>query len=431
MTWRIEHRDCIEAMPVLADASIDAVVCDPPYGLEFMGREWDRLAGTPGYNERGRITDRPDAQVPYGRGGGVNSYQAGRPMQDWHEAWAREALRVLKPGGYLLAFGGSRTAHRLAAGVEDAGFEIRDEIMWLYGTGFPKAANPGRQLADEHRHPGDFRHREAAAWEGHGTALKPGHEPIVVARKPLAATVARNVLEHGTGALNIDGCRVGHASADDLAASQAKNPGREDVVTSGVYGAGRPQQRVNAAGRWPANVVLTHAEDCREACVEGCPVGELDRLGGVSRFFYTAKTSAAERNAGLDGFERRDGRGYAGGPLNRPEHESSDGAQRSGARSPRANTHPTVKPLALMRWLVRLVTPPGGVVLDPFAGSGSTGCAAVLEGFDFLGIERQDTELEPFVSIAVARVAWWEGNPEGLASAREREAVAEAGQLEL
>jgi DNA modification methylase len=409
-------------MAAMPAESVDAIVTDPPYGLEFMGREWDRLAGTPGYNERGRITDRPDAQVPYGRGGGVNSYQAGRPMQEWHEAWAREALRVLKPGGHLLAFGGTRTYHRLTCAIEDAGFEIRDCLAWLYGSGFPKSLDVSKAIdraAGAEREvvgPGRYAGREsdadlgvmnddaweggaprlvtapatpeAEAWAGWGTALKPAHEPVVVARKPLRErTVAAQVLATGTGGLNIDACRIEHASDADLATSLGKNPGRDDMVTSDVYGAGRPQQSVNAAGRWPANVALDEEAAARlDAEVGERPTGHLTRkqqavgwhgtapwqdcdyggdTGGPSRFFYTAKASTSER----------------------------DGA-----------THPTVKPLDLMRWLVRLVTPPGGVVLDCFAGSGTTLLAAKAEGFRCIGIERDPG----YAAMAAERYRrWW------------------------
>lgn len=244
----------------------------------------------------------------------------------------------------------------------------------------------------------------------------------MVARKPLVGTVAANVLEHGTGALNVDGCRIGHASAADLAASLAKNPGRDDKVTSGTYGADRPQQSVNLDGRWPPNVVLDeeaaaeldaqtgeltsgrlephHSRGTKTKNVYGAfGDNEQDQAfggdtGGASRFFYCAKTSRAERNAGLDGFDERSAgmRNNVGRPLGGTEFDPQ-------AR----NHHPTVKPINLMRWLVRLVTPPDGTVLDPFTGSGSTGCAAVLEGFDFIGCER---EVE-YVAIAEARIAFW------------------------
>lgn len=411
------------------DATVDAVVCDPPYELGFMGRKWDASG------------------VAY----------------DPH-VW-RQVLRVLKPGGHLLAFGGTRTYHRMVCAIEDAGFEVRDSIHWIYGSGFPKsldvskafdkAAGAEREVlgANPNGRPNMVRVKasvlrprvdapltapatEAARqWSGWGTALKPAHEPIVVARKPLDGTVAANVLAHGTGAINVDGCRVKHASAADLDASKAKNPGRADLVSSDVYGAGRPQQSVNDAGRWPPNIVLSHAPECGDECADGCAVAEMDGQsgktktpdrvtrgaggqhgrfhpinpqrdvpcygdsGGASRFFptfrYQAKASRADRDAGLDGFPIRRTGGMRG---------TEDADMLTGAGNvrdtQRSNVHPTVKPTELMRWLVRLVTPPGGLVLDPFTGSGSTGVAAVAEGFRFAGVE-----LSPeYAEIARARI---------------------------
>jgi hypothetical protein len=376
VSWEVIEADCVEAMVGMDEASVDAIVTDPPYGLEFMGKAWDR--------------------VP----------------QEWHVAWAHGALRVLKPGGHLLAFGGTRTHHRLVCAVEDAGFEIRDSLMWLYGSGFPKS----------HNLKGD--------WEGWGTALKPAHEPIVVARKPLIGTVAANVLEHGTGALNVDGCRIGTER--------------------------KPKPTVST-GRWPANVVLSHAEGCvcvgerrvrsvgtgagaesnasgikhgtgsgatylgRKAsaahygedgmeaveaweCAPGCPVAELDAQSG-ERVSGTA----------VGGFHRRSNKtancyGHFVGERTEGDVTYGDagGASRffycaKASRKERGvtNKHPTVKPIALMCWLVRLVTPPGGTVLDPFAGSGTTGIATLREGFNFIGIEREPE----YAEIARARIA--------------------------
>jgi site-specific DNA-methyltransferase (adenine-specific) len=285
--------------------------------------------------------------------------------------WA-ECLRVLKPGGHLIAFGGTRTYHRMTVAIEDAGFEIRDSILWLYATGFPKS----------HNLDGD--------WKGWGTALKPAHEPAVLARKPLTGTVADNVLTWGTGALNIDGSRVGSSGGTQWVSDGAKGD-------DGQFGGGIKDGKIASinAGRWPANVILDeHAAEALDA-QSGHSVskatprhnGEFksfskgknyahtahghDDSGGASRFFYIAKASRAEREAGLDA----------------PAGE-------------RANHHPTVKPITLMRHLVRLVTPKGGVVLDPFMGSGSTGCAAILEGMRFVGI---DITAE-YVDIAERRI---------------------------
>lgn len=364
--------DCLPGMMTMDAASVDAVVTDPPYGLAFMGKEWDH--GVPG-------------------------------VRFWEEA-----LRVAKPGAHLVAFGGTRTFHRLACAMEDAGWEIRDCLSWLYGSGFPKSLNldtvPGMP----------------AQWHGWGTALKPAWEPILLGRKPLVGTVAANVAAHGTGALNVDGCRIGYASIEDLARTRMQNPGREDKVSSAVYGAGRPQQSVNEAGRWPANVALDEAaaamldqqsgdiptqridKPCPEPTIHGHQWGTMQGnrgprgysdTGGASRFFYVAKASRSERNAGLEGMERKT-----------PHPPGGDGRawDIAGSNSkPRENYHPTVKPMALMRWLCRLVTPPGGLILDPFMGSGTTGCAAVFEGFGFVGFE-QDPE---YAELARRRVEHW------------------------
>ncbi len=281
------HGDCLDRLRELPNCSVDACVTDPPYGLSFMGKAWDY--------------DVPGADV-----------------------W-REVLRVLKPGGHLLAFAGTRTQHRMAVQIEDAGFEIRDMIAWVYGSGFPKSRNLD----------GD--------WQGWGTALKPALEPITVARKPLTGTVAANVLEHGTGAINVDGCRVGTcknvpASVSKKAPANCYGKFKESGETPGVGG------HDPNIGRWPANLIHDGSD---ELCA---------LLSDAARFFYCAKASKADRGEG--------------------------------------NGHPTVKPTELMRYLCRLVTPPSGVVLDPFMGSGSTGKAAVLEGFRFIGIEREAEYLE-------------------------------------
>ncbi len=368
--------DCVEKMKTLEANSVDAIVTDPPYGLEFMGKAWDGF-GTP------------------------------LGFQTWSEQWAREALRVLKPGGHLLAFGGTRMYHRLAAGIEDAGFEIRDTLMWLYGSGFPKsldvskaidkAAGAEREVVGERtfgktstgqasgwntnavaatgRQDITAPSTEAAKkWQGWGTALKPAVEPIVLARKPLIGTVAENVLTHGTGALNIDDSRIG---------TEDKFGGGAKAVS--IYGSdGNYQPGPNAfvasqkGGRWPANILLDE-----EAAAM------LDEQSvGASRFFYVAKAGRSERNAGLDGFAKT----VSGiGAL-------SDGGRRS---QPRANIHPTVKPVALLAYLIRLLTPKGGTVLDPFMGSGTTAVAAIGEGVNWIGCEREPE----YVAIIEARIA--------------------------
>ncbi len=408
--------DCLEVLRTLPDCSVDAVVTDPPYGLSFMGKRWDY--------------DVPSVEV-----------------------WA-ECLRVLKPGGHLLAFAGTRTQHRMAVRIEDAGFEIRDMIAWVYGSGFPKsldvskaidkAAGAEREVVGTRensfgRKPGGgaawgegITGEETSAhtfsitapateaarqWQGWGTALKPALEPITVARKPLAGTVAANVLQHGTGALNIDGCRVDASDARPLIESKAE-------ASLHAFGNGLNGSRcagVTTQGRWPANLIHDGSDEVvacfpanagASAPVKGTEVsrasvgrvtGERDRVpgafhadsGSAARFFYTAKAAKSDRDDGLDlrASARRQG-ARPGSPDETGKFPDHDHRERTG------NFHPTVKPTDLMRYLCRLVTPPGGTVLDPFMGSGSTGRAALLEGFRFIGIEREAQYLE----IARARV---------------------------
>ena len=602
----LHHGDCLDVLRTLPDASVDSVVTDPPYGLEFMGKDWDAPWKSAANSWADR--DAEDHAQPENRGqtaspflaAKVNKFAAGLPFQQWCELWAVECLRVLKPGGYLISAGGSRTYHRMTSGVEDAGFEIRDCITWHFGSGFPKSRNVSLDLAripacacdvsgelgtvdaslppgavgagvgaeagavglaglatdaavgvgpqvvapgatglgaqdvhaldvdlcghglpvvlgspgvagDAEREQivGSVRGVEvepealrdevvseqpvdgsaisagpvalddagsdvgpasplvlplpatpsgvalaveaAPVVDGHagaravgagvgpsvealtadradvdsvplasshashstaerlarcedcgglrgeipqglGTALKPAAEFFVVARKPLAGTVAGNVLAWGTGALNIDATRIEHRDAADLATSQAKNPGRSDTVTSGVYGAGRPQQSVNTAGRWPANVVL----DEHQAVVldemsgeAGGGTGRSTRGGGDGGDWNpTDRTEKAGQTVRGDG--REIGYGDLGGASRFFYVAKADATER-----PRVNgtAHPTVKPLSLMRWLVRLVTPPGGTVLEPFAGSGTTVEACIVEGFDCIAIEKGDEYL--------------------------------------
>ena len=379
------HGDCRTVLAGLTSASVDAIVTDPPYELTFMGKGWD--------------------------GTGV-AYDP--------ETW-EACLRVLKPGGHLLAFGGSRTWHRMVCAAEDAGFQIRDSIAWHHGSGFPKsldlskaidkAAGVEREVvgvakgaatlsvaslgkfSPEYAATPDAATPDAATWQGWGTALKPAFEPIVVARKPLAdGTVAANVLAHGTGALNIDGCRV--ATSDTLTGSGTP-PLRYGGANSRPFHEGAEPRGVHQhdAGRWPPNMVLTHAYDCGpdggSPCAEGCPVSELNAQSGVSRSTVGSPRSGAHGNGwGLTttGAEYADEGGASRFfPTFRYE------AKAPTSERPRAGdiAHPTVKPLALMQWLVRLVTPRRGLVLDPFAGSGTTGEAAILEGMRAVLIERE------------------------------------------
>lgn len=345
--------DCREVLKSLASASIDAVVTDPPYGLKFMGKAWDA----------------PDG-APFAK-----------------ELWA-EVLRVLKPGGYLLAFSGTRTYHRMAVAIEDAGFEVRDQMAWAYGSGFPKSLNVSKAidkakgLEREVIHegapvkrmiPGADQHKdgwektgersftptttapaspEAIQWEGWGTALKPAWEPICVGRKPFKGTVVDNVLAHGTGALNIDGCRVSFAGAEDEAESKGKNRHGDfesGPMTNDVYGKfDKDRSNYDPTGRWPANIAHDGSSDVLE-----CFPGTAEE--SVARFFYTAKADADDRIA---------------------------------------SKHPTIKPLDLMQYYVRLVTPKGGTVLDPFAGTGTTGEAAWREGFNAVLIERDPKSID-------------------------------------
>ena len=382
---KLINNDCIIAMKEMPDNSVDSIVTDPPYELGFMGKSWDSS------------------------GVAFNV-----------EVW-QEALRVLKPGGHLIAFSGSRTYHRMAVAIEDAGFEIRDQIMWVYGSGFPKSLNIAKALDKsegllEHEgtgmipdgsptmsmypaiKPSEYVSPEppgfhAKQWDGWGTALKPAHEPMVLARKPLIGTVANNVLTHGTGGLNIDASRVG-TTVETWPASRSFASGISSGFTEGLE-KGETQPTGEApAGRWPANFIHDGSDEVN------------DLLGEPARFFYCAKASKRDRNEGLDGFEIIETQGGGGRPLeNYGEDDESQRLKKAASaygaiKAARANTHPTVKPTDLMRYLVRLVTPQGGVVLDPFMGSGSTGKACVYEGFDFIGIE-QSAE---YIEIAQARI---------------------------
>ena len=421
MKVELKIGDCLDVLKEYPENHFDSCVTDPPYGLEFMGKEWDKLA----MPEPGNLGGFADGNKPsFER---VKHYLPA--MQEWHKLWAREVLRVLKPGACLLAFGGTRTFHRLTCALEDAGFEIRDCLMWLYGSGFPKSLDvskaigkaagaerevigtkPGHDnFVGRTKHPGfSGDHRpwmeneeaveryhnatapatpEAAKWSGWGTALKPAWEPIILARKPLIGTVAENVLEYGTGGLNIDGTRIGI----DVVKSR-KDGGfganfMDDAWKPEPLSPCQPHQ-----GRWPANVILDEEAarqldaqtgvltsgkgPLRRGSTTGNSIGyggqpqafdgsatQIGDSGGASRFFYMAKASRAERDYAFK--ETR-------------------------------NTHPTVKPVELMRYLVRLVTPPGGLVLDPFVGSGTTLIAAKLEEFRALGIEKEP-EYEPII----------------------------------
>lgn len=382
--------DCLALLKDLADNSIDSIVTDPPYGLSFMNNQWDY--------------DVPKVEI-----------------------W-KECLRVLKPGGHLLAFAGTRTQHRMAVNIEDAGFEIRDMVAWIYGSGFPKNHNIGkaidkaagakREVVGKRQHPTlkdnsklvrQIRTQyhasnsikdewditapatdEAKQWEGWGTALKPALEPITLARKPFKGTVAANILKWGTGGLNIDDCRVGTETMVNRPAGNKEGGNSLNMSVSGM-----PQDANNTVsqGRFPANLIHDGSQMVLDIFPNGIP---------QSRFFYCAKASRKERDEGLENITKKPmaWSNQAKAELLRGNLEFGDSAKHNKVQL-RKNTHPTVKPIELMRYLCRLITPPNGVVLDPFMGSGSTGKAALKEGFKFIGME-----LEPeYVEIASARIA--------------------------
>lgn len=354
----LHNADCYETLKGLADNSVDAIITDPPYDIGFMGKGWDK---------KSLITN----------------------VDFW-----KECLRVLKSGGHLLAFGHSRTSHRMVSAVEDAGFEIRDTIMWIYGSGFPKSHNVGKAV-DKKLGNGN------SEWEGWGSALKPAHEPVVLARKPLEGTMADNVLKHGVGALNIDATRIGHNEdfSDIKGRSVIINSGCPEGHSEESESFLKAKEKLQTLGRWAANVILD--EEAAKVLDEQAPnkgslfsakrkkettggsgdswtnggkdVGEengfYDLPSGASKFFYCAKVSKKERNAGVS-----------------------------------KNHHPTVKPVALMEYLIKLVTRDGQTVLDPFMGSGSTGIASKKLNRNFIGCEKE----KEYYEIAKARIENWE-----------------------
>lgn len=494
----IHHGDCVEILGAMPENSVHAIVTDPPYGLEFMGKGWDKLdgagtvedpAGEGGFQDGGEGNAFSRARVRYGT--------PGKRMQEWHERWAAAALRVLRPGGHLVAFGGSRTHHRLMSGIEDAGFQIRDCLMWMYGQGLPKALQVGEAIdraagaerpvvgtklgrpgmardgGNQRGFDGTFGEEsehlpgleitgpatpEAEEWEGWATGLKPGWECIVLAMKPIDGTYAANAMKWGLAGLNIDRNRIPPTSQADIrrqmrAVGFLGADGNEGVALSGSADGSlnRNEERIArfdpSRGRWPANVVLTHGEDCERIgersiksrpsaprqtgtgekradgwgfaksaihdrfgdengtervekwdCAPGCPVAMLDAQSGLgndagaaSRFFYVGKARKGEREEGLIGKLPcvRCGAMYS------ERHPRDNGKTAICTRNP----HPTVKTIDLMRWLVRLVAPPGGTIIDPFLGSGSTAVAAAKERIDIIGIERE----ESYLPIAIHR----------------------------
>jgi DNA modification methylase len=431
MTYQILHGNNLDILPTLADNSIDSIVTDPPYELGFMGKKWD------------------SSGIAYSV-----------------ELW-QQCLRVLKPGGHLLSFGGTRTYHRVAVAIEDAGFELRDSIAWLYGSGFPKsldvskaidkAAGAEREVIGKHPAPagrsgaltqnrtdvaaGIFAGDnldvditapstpEAQQWQGWGTALKPAFEPVIVARKPIEGTVANNVLKWGTGGLNIDGSRIG---TDEIITNHSRSANA--AVSKGKYGDSSAQDTHQTdgqkLGRWPANIILDPYtaelldEQSGQRVSGGGSKGVMGGMfgngqdnpnranslyfdtGGASRFFYVAKASKRDRNEGLEELLET----TAADMVDREPDSAGMNSPRAGAgrTSGAKNFHPTVKPTSLMEYLIKLVTPPQGTVLDPFTGSGSTGKAAILQGFDFIGIEMTEEYLpiiEGRLKHAEAKVA--------------------------
>ena len=421
---KLYNEDCIVQMQKMIDEGIqvDSVVTDPPYELGFMGKSWD---------------------------------STGIAFQK--ETWEL-AFQLLKPGGHLLAFSGSRTYHRMAVAIEDAGFEIRDQIMWLYGSGFPKSLDvskaidnvlgkkrtiigkqptqigthlkskegPGKggnKPAVKNRYTGNVLggpvSSEAQEWEGWGTALKPAHEPVVMARKPVSEkTIAENVLKHGTGGINIDDCRIELSEGDDPRLG-GKGSFKTDKAGKDVYSLGYrgEETATSELGRFPANVMHDGSEEVvrefpftksgrsNNNAEKGEP-GDITPMrrgtlvsrnddGSAARFFYCPKVSKSERNRGLDGFEEKQTSSMSGrrDPHNM-EKSKIDNDVTGRFVTTRKNIHPTVKPIELMKYLCRLVTPKAGTVLDPFMGSGSTGMAAKDEGFDFIGIEKEEKYFE-------------------------------------
>lgn len=369
--------DCIEQMRTLPSESFDSCVVDGPYGIRFMGKAWDgadivaqseeRKKGKQALSSRGKIRSKPMHEAARSAGTYDLSNRANQAFQEFSRAWSTEVFRLLKPGAHLASFCSTRTYHRMTCGIEDAGFEIRDQLAWVFGQGYPKSSN------------------QDGEWDGWGTALKPAWEPICLARKPLIGTVPENLAAHGCGAININGCRIPVTESDSsqLRTMQKNGSGNDGRHDWGMHDQVARVAVVRADGRWPANLCHDGSPEVL-ACFPEAPgqmaaaststntrknqncYGEMARgnfgavprgdQGSAARFFYCAKASKKDRQSGLDG---------------------------------QAANHPTIKPTALMRWLVRLVTPPGGHVLDPMMGSGSTGRGALLEGMRFTGIERE------------------------------------------
>lgn len=455
-TNKIYQGDCIEVLKTFPDNFFDSVVTDPPYGLGFMNKEWDSPEEHRRLVEREKIRSeqrfkegKSPTTAPFSAsirpGLSIKGAKEGQWFQDWCNLWAKECFRVLKPGAYLLSFSATRTYHRMACAIEDAGFEIRDMIEWIYGSGFPKSLNIGKAVdklqGNEREVIGQSRNgsnslmdglsgtetttiqditKGTSEWEGWGTALKPAHEPIVMARKPLSEkTVAENVLKYGTGGINIDECRIQYQNEKDK--KEAENIGNSFKGKS--YNTGCYQMNVgnsfirsnfegHISGRFPANLIHDGSDEVLEifpktnnqghwaktkvtgfgdfggGSSEYFGVGEKDKQGGsASRFFYCAKASKGERNYGCDFYEIDNSDKYNGKFPNSKADKMK-------------NNHPTVKPIALMEYLIKLVTRKNGIVLDPFTGSGSTLIACIKNNYQFVGIEKE----EEYCKITEARL---------------------------
>jgi len=402
--------DCLEVLKTIPDNSIDAVITDPPYGLGFMNKEWDSPEKLRQLTQREQErsaerkaegkspTDAPFSKsVPPGLA--IKGAKEGKWFQEWCELWAVECLRILKPGGHILSFSAPRTYHRMATAFEDAGFEIRDQLMWVFGSGFPKSHNIGKAIQKQSGDVKVIGTKQGAGttgksyisnneeyvdgvkgvfkkeydeieitneWEGWGTALKPAHEPIVMARKPLSEkSIAENVLKHGTGGINIDGSRIEFEDTQN----PATNPkyrleagyklGEKGKASNGSVSFSSSNNETNVSGRFPANIIFDEE------------AGQLldEQSDKASRFFYCPKASKKDREEN--------------------------------------NNHPTVKPTDLMRYLINLITPPNGTILDPFMGSGSTGKAAMRCGVNFIGIEKE----QEYMAIASARIEHEKNKP--------------------
>lgn len=458
----LHNADCLKILGGFEPDSIDACVTDPPYGIRFMGAAWDGKdiedkikqrraieSADPGNERLGRRERAAGPNAGYRSSAAEagkydRSNQANQAFQQWTEEWAREMYRVLKPGAWLLSFSSTRTYHRMTTGIEDAGFEIRDQLGWCFFSGFPKSfrvalqfeselckrvvvagrqtwvyVDDGKQMAMK----SPFRHPFAEKWAAYGTALKPAWEPICLARKPLDGTVAENVAKWGTGCVNIDGCRVALADDDELNEGIEGDDKKLDTEAVG-WGFSRVD-REPGLGRFPSNIIIDGSPEVVSmfpsdagavAPVKGTEpsartgngiYGQMDRgegifhadSGSASRFFFVAKASRSDRDAGCEMLKA------APRDVSRKEGNPGGDNPRNRGLDPRQNTHPTVKPTELMRYLCRLVTPPGGTVIDPFMGSGSTGRGAILEGFNFVGIEKE----EAYMPIARARIREAEG----------------------